>query len=678
MSDRPLDAYKSYVAGKLAKLTPIFAKASIGDFSDTIELPDEDDEFTELFVGVQVMLEVIRDQLDELRDLNRSLEDKAVRRAAALNEAQALAHIGSWEWDLQAREIHWSDELYRIFDVDVSERPIRYERYLDRIHPDDRDYFQETVSAALRDRRTFAMEHRVIRSGGEIRVIQTRGDVIVDPAGRPVRMHGTGQDITERKRFESALLESEARYRVLVETARDIIFTVSSREVITSLNPAFEDITGWPRSSWIGKPFDTLLHEEDRQPAREWFLNVLSGEILPAREWRFMTKYGEFVWGDVTSSRQIRQGDVVGILGIVRDITDRKAAERRLQMLAQTTTNMNESVVVADLERSMIFVNPAFLRTYGYTEDDLIGKDVAIMTRGEDREYFLDVVLGAALAGGWRGEIPNVRKNGEAFPALLSTSAIRDRHGKPSAIIAIVRDMSEQKELQRKLDEISRQRMIDLRTFTTEVQETQEEERRRIARELHDDLGQKLSELKLVMEVFEDEAPGRSPKVRAKLKQFEQQIDSLIDSVRRISSDLHPTALDDFGLVIALQLLCREFEKIHRISTSFHTHDVNASRYDHRIEIEFYRIAQEALANVAKHSRASRASVTLTGGAEKLSLVVEDDGAGFDPQATAPKGPDHGFGLISMHERAARLGGSWHVESRAGEGTKIRVEMGLR
>jgi PAS domain S-box-containing protein len=375
--------------------------------------------------------------------------------------------------------------------------------------------------------------------------------------GQVFKMYGTGQDISERKTFETALWESEEQYRNLVETARDVIFTISSEGIITSLNSAFEAITGWSRQRWIGRPFPSLLHPDDVAAARERFQRIVSGELLPIHEWRILSKSGGYIVGEITSTSQSRDGKIVGILGIARDITERKR-------------------------------------------------------------------------------------------------------------------------LQQKLDEIARHRMQDLHIFATHIQRAQEEERRRIARELHDDLGQQLSGLKFTIEVLEDAVAVSNKNMRQRLNNIKERTDNMIHTIRRISADLHPSALDDFGLRVALQLLCKEFEKEKRTKITFHTTDDQMKRFDSHVEIALYRIAQEALSNAAKHADAADVTVELCHNDGTVSLTIEDNGKGFDiSKVQARKGSERGLGLISMKERLEHLSGIFRIESTALHGTRIRVEVPL-
>jgi signal transduction histidine kinase len=266
------------------------------------------------------------------------------------------------------------------------------------------------------------------------------------------------------------------------------------------------------------------------------------------------------------------------------------------------------------------------------------------------------------------------RKNGEEFPVLLSTSVVRDDVGAPIALVGISRDITEQKLLQQQLDEAQRQRSAGLRRFATSVQRAQEEERERISRELHDDLCQRLSGIKFRAEVLEDEVRPLNKRVSRQLREFKHELDRSITEVRRISSNLRPSVLDDFGLVIALKLLCKDFEKVHAIKMTFQLANPAPRYMDRNIEIALYRIAQEALSNIARHAAASSAALHLMPRGSTIQLIVEDDGKGFNQEDTArAKGSGHGLGLISMRERTELLGGSFDIDSACNKGTTIAV-----
>ncbi len=181
-----------------------------------------------------------------------------------------------------------------------------------------------------------------LRGGWEGEILNKRKDgsefpvycstsVVRDPDGSPIALIGAATDITERKRAEQRLRESEEQYRSLVDSARDVIFTATPHGVITSLNPAFEIATGWQRSEWVGKTYYDLFHHDDLSGSREHFLRALQGQPVPMLEIRIRTKGGEYVVGEFTTTPQLQDGKIVGLLGVARDVTERKRLEEQFR-----------------------------------------------------------------------------------------------------------------------------------------------------------------------------------------------------------------------------------------------------------------------------------------------------------------------------------------------------------
>ena len=228
------------------------------------------------------------------------------------------------------------------------------------------------------------------------------------------------------------------------------------------------------------------------------------------------------------------------------------------------------------------------------------------------------------------------------------------------------------------LEHAERERSAGLRAYAISVQRAQEEERERISRELHDDICQRLSGMKFRVEVLAGGAEPANKRMVRGLRVINQELDRAITEVQRISSNLRPSVLDDFGLVTALRMLCKEFEKLHAVRISFREANAPPGPVDTHIEIALYRIAQEALSNTAKHSHAGNAKVHLERQDMSIQLTVSDDGTGFDEtDAARARGEGHGMGLMSMRERSELLGGTFRIESTSGTGTTVTVTLPL-
>ena len=231
---------------------------------------------------------------------------------------------------------------------------------------------------------------------------------------------------------------------------------------------------------------------------------------------------------------------------------------------------------------------------------------------------------------------------------------------------------------EKQLREAELQRSADIRRFAVSVQRAQEDERQRISRELHDDLCQRLTGMKLRAEVLDGDVLPANKRVSKGLRDFTKELDQTIVEVRRLSSNLRPSVLDDFGLITALRLLCKDFEKLHGIGTTFRAGESARNAFDPDVEIALYRIAQESFSNIAKHANASHLALTLQQENNAVLLIIKDDGRGFTGENVARSRSDsHGLGLISMRERAELLGGSFHLDSSEGNGTTITVTIPL-
>ncbi|GEM_PF-6062205 len=209
--------------------------------------------------------DALRHATAEIELRNRELEDERER----LDEAQRIAHVGSWDWDVASDVVRWSDELYRIYGLGPQWVILDYQGFLDRVHPDDRERVEATVAAAYAVPAGFSFEHRIVRPDGEVRTIQARGMAIRDDAGVVVGMFGTGQDVTERKRVEQALRVQQEQTGAILDTASDAFIGFDERGIVTDWNRSAETLLGWSAEEAIGRDvIDLVLPEPERDAGR--------------------------------------------------------------------------------------------------------------------------------------------------------------------------------------------------------------------------------------------------------------------------------------------------------------------------------------------------------------------------------------------------------------------------
>jgi PAS domain S-box-containing protein len=282
--------------------------------------------------------------VEERRRAAQELELRVAQRTATLRTAQEIARLGSWEWDIAADRILWSDELYRIFGLHPNEFPATYDAYLGFIHPEDRDLAHRTVMQALADHQPFAFDHRVVRQDGTVRVVHGQGMVELDASGKPVRMTGTAQDITSRKRVEGALRESLERFQALADGSPLGIFHTTPEGTVDYANARWMEISGCDSHD-----FDAIrraVHPDDLDALRAKWRACLAGGTELVAEFRYVHADGQ-VRECSTRATPIRDasGQLTGFVGTVEDTTGRRQAEaerrevERLRLQAEFKTN---------------------------------------------------------------------------------------------------------------------------------------------------------------------------------------------------------------------------------------------------------------------------------------------------------------------------------------------------
>jgi two-component system cell cycle sensor histidine kinase/response regulator CckA len=269
------------------------------------------------------------------------MAEEALRQSqASLAEAQRIAHIGNWEWHIPTDELHWSDEIYRIFGLTPQQFASTYEAFLEAVHPEDRHRVQAAMNNALYQGQPYEIGHRVVRPDAQERFVFEQGEVTFDAAGKPLRMLGTVQDITEIKRAQNALEESERRYRLLAENVSDVIWTMDLDLRLTYVSPSVALFSGFTPEEAMALTMEELLTPPSLEVARSTLVEELAlarqGPEAPARaatlELEHHSKDGGTVWAEVKATfLRDAQGELTGVLGVTRDITSRRYLEEQLR-----------------------------------------------------------------------------------------------------------------------------------------------------------------------------------------------------------------------------------------------------------------------------------------------------------------------------------------------------------
>lgn len=535
---------------------------------------------------------------------------------------------------------------------------------------------REAVASAARGE-PWRMDVEILVAHGRSIQIDLSVEPLRDGGGTIVFLVGSAVDVTERRQNERALRESEDRYRDLVEKSGVLICTHDLDGRFLTVNEAAVRATGYPAERLLAMGIGELLASSVREEVDD-YLGRLRRDGSARGLMKIRTATGEIrVWEYDNTVRTEGVPRPV-VRGIARDITEQRAAEqaaRKNDLLLRNVVEMLPvGVWITDEKGTIVLGNRAGQEIWGGA------RYVGINGYGEYRGWW--TATGKPIAAGeWasaraiqRGEtsieemIDIEGFDGTRKTILNSALPMRDSHGTIHGAIVVNQDVTERV----RAEESLRSAHDRLRSLSHQQLTVRETERRHLARELHDEVGQVLTATKINLSSI----LRKRANADAKLEESIDLLNRALGQVRAISLELRPQLLDDAGLAVAVRWLAEQQSR--RTSVRIQVETPLNERFDPAIEIACFRIAQEALSNALRHAAPMevRVSLALSGGA--LHLHVEDDGAGFDTgSARARAAQGESLGLIGMEERAALAGGTIEIDSRLGGGTRIRVRFPL-
>lgn len=512
--------------------------------------------------------------------MRKKAADALRRSQAILSEAQRIAHLGNWEWDIETGEVSWSEEMYRIFGLETLSFHPSIASTAERIHPDDREAFGKLARDLVRDPKPVSAEYRIVRPDGSLRWVHGRGEAVAGEGGKPVRLVGTAEDITERKQAEVSLVRAAQLLGAHIDNSPLAVIEFDPQFRVTRWSDGAQRLFGWTAEETIGKAIGEMrwVYDEDMELVKQLSADMFSGELLRNlsvnRNYRKDGSVVHCEW--YNSAIRGADGKLASVLSLVLDVTERKRAEEEL------------------------------------------------------------------------------KKHPEHLEELVKERTAR--------LQETVEDLHHETQLALRAEE-------DIRALSGRLVSVQEEERRAIARELHDEVGQYLTFVRMMLERA-IKSPGEE--IAPILREATDQVADLLKRVRNLSLDLRPSMLDDLGLVPALLWLFERLEGQSGLQVSFSRDSLDS--FSPKVNTAAYRIIQEGLTNVVRHAGTKEATVNVRADDDTLYVELADRGRGFD-MAAAANGPS--TGLSSMRERARMLGGVLKLESAPGAGTRISAELPL-
>jgi len=538
--------------------------------------------------------------------------------------------------------------------------------YNDLIHPDDRGRIWNEVSRALESNEPFELEYRIVSKDGGVKQVWEQGCPVLDANGKIETLEGYILDVTDRKRAEEELRATAEKLQGVLSSIPDGLDVVGPDHRITYQNELLR--------ARFGDQVEKLCHEAymgvkvpcDGCPMEE---ALKTGKTARAE----MTGVDGRDY-ELTSTPFTDVDGVVRAIEVVRDITDRKRAEEALReseekfrLLAENSRDLIYRYRLKP-QRGFEYVSPAATALTGYTPEEHYADPELGMKIVDPKDRH---VLQMYFEQGGIFDQPIVlrwkRKDGSRLWAEQINWPVVDESGELVAIEGISRDITERKTAE---DALIESRHL-LRELTQSVMNAQEEERARIAREIHDELAQMLTALRIDLSGIARRIPQEMDDLLTRTKVMDAHINLTVDVVRRISAELRPSVLDNLGLAAAVEWQVDEFRKRTGADTRLRV-SPEGLELDEGRSVAVFRILQEALTNVARHADATRADISLTLSKGRLRLRVRDNGKGM---ATEKLDPTKALGIAGMRERARLWGGDVRIESAKNAGTAVVLEM---
>lgn len=478
------------------------------------------------------------------------------------------------------------------------------------------------------------------------------------------------RDITERKQAEEKIINNEKRFRALAENCTDGLNVIGSDGVVIDMNPSGKRILGYDSNEIVGKIRPDLIHPEDVVKVAKALTDVIGDRSdIQFLEYRHKMPDGSYKWLESSYNNLLDQPYLNAIILNYRDITERKKNEKELNgseiRYRRLFESAKDGILILDAESGKIFdANPFLLNLIGYSHNEISGKELWELGTFKDivasKEAFIQLQENEYIH---YEDLPLKSKTGKVIDVeFVSNEYIAD-HKK--VIQCNIRDITERKKTEAEIKSTNEQ----LRQLTVHLQNIREEERKRIGREIHDELGQQLTAIKMDIAWIDKKIPEESSIIKTKLKNVVTLLDGSNLSIRKILNELRSDILENHGIIDALKWQGRQFTANTGIPLVFSSSET-VLNVEASIGTCLFRVFQEALTNITRYAEAKKVISSLNYSDDVIKLEIEDDGKGFDTVLSNEKIT---YGNLGMRERVASLNGKFELLSSPGNGTKIII-----
>jgi PAS domain S-box-containing protein len=614
----------------------------------------------------------------ELKQVQARLKDESRR----LKEAQSTGHIGSFEWSPSMGSLYCSDEMFRIYGLTPRAEGIGIDEILSFSHPDDLQKVKEAIRGLIEDRKPIDYVSRILLNNGETRYIKSIGYTTQDDTGAIVRVYGTAQDITEAVRRNEMILAGEELLRRAEEAGNTGGYEVKLENMELRFSDGMFRILGYEPNAFtptldflssISYPGDSekvmgIIQEAvEKKKSYEYFRRIYT----PKGELRYIFSKGNVVCNG--------NGQPVKIFAVAHDITARMRAEEQLAK-AHDALQESRDLLQSVFDNSLIGLS--VLRAVRNADNEIEDFEITLVSKELERQTGRQ-----DLVGKWYvKEYPGIKKSGLFDVMLTVMETGTPRHIEyfyehdgfntwfsstftkmDDALVASNLDVTPVRTAAEQIRKMEERQKMEI--FKTAIS-IQEEERRQFSENLRNGIGQLLYAVKVNLN---NVVANKDNADLAAFDQAKENTDAIlkeaIQETRRIAHQMTPAILEDFGLQESIRDLCRQFRTTLPIETTFKGLNGRLDRY---LEVSVYRMIQELITNSVKHSNASSGRISLEVGSSHITLLVEDDGVGFNPDVVKA----NGLGLLTLTNKVKLLSGA--IDIKTNRGTRVHIKIPLK
>ncbi|MCK4627688.1 MAG: PAS domain S-box protein [Sedimentisphaerales bacterium] len=592
----------------------------------------------------------------QLKQAEKELPESKAKYRDLLDNLSAITYIGTL--DPNSTTLYISPQIENILGVSVSDFNADPDLWEKMLHPEDRERFTTEALHYHSKREPYALEYRMITKDGDEIYVYDNGWIVEDNNGKPLYRQSVISDITNRKQAEKELRESEAKYRLLFETAKDAIFISDEKGKFIDVNQAACELLGYSKEEFM----ELTIKDIDPE-GYEQFIKVRDGHVKDAMfEVNHRRKDGTVFPVEISGAFFVSHGQRMS-LAIARDISARKQAEAAVSherdKLTAILDSMADGVYIVNQKYDIEYINPTIQKEFGPIDGRKCYEYLHNLKAVCPWCKIKDVFAGKTVRWEWYSV-----KSNKTYD-LLDTR-LTNVDGSMSKL-EIFRDITERKQVEEKIKAYQEQ----LQSLASEISATEERQRRQFATDLHDNIGQLLAVINIKLgSVRKMVPPGEMAEL---LNEINRLILKAFHCTQSLTHELYPPILYKLGLEPAVEGLLENLEKEHGIAYRFETKG-ESKQLDNDISSLLYRAVRELLINITKYAKADEVQVSIRKQGEQIKISVEDNGVGFDTSQVKPTSKQaKGFGLFSIRERLSYQGGKLDIESVIGRGTRVTI-----